>query len=491
MNSNLKSRGEFNITGLMKTIKSVKERVIYQNLKLSHRVAFFPTSGTIARVKSSHTDYMKKLIAVFTCALFIAGCVQDDPFAPLAEEPRETLIGEVLPFDLSVSTIATHRLEHEEKLVALLASTIVPLDEFIGQEVSVTGFRRAEKMREIFIVDEIHLLDEALLGQGDASKLERFSTNNFSFVFPSNWQYSTSPDGTMHFTDKNDAGGRVFLMFTVTGLEKRDAKIKPNVSLGNFKGTKNVMGDELGREIQEIILFSNNTKKKYKFNFTANFEAFDTKKAFYQLLNSFVEGEVAVRAAEDDDRRLQAEAEAQRLKIIKGAEPKVIAEDVVEEETEEAEEESDGFFKKLFSDKKEKIDTDAALRDTAAAAADRPLLDDYTNLITGDKFFPFSSNSMKLSFKSPWGYWFKNVGPTEPFPFQFGFAKHDLVGKDDADFLFEIVPSERPVESPRERTVDGELYIEWARNDVSFFRLHGAEDHRDAMRSIQATVKTW
>ncbi len=447
---------------------------------------------------------MKKLLAVFACALFVAGCGVDDPFAPLPTEPRETLIGEVLPFDLSVSTMATHRLEVDEKLVALLASTVVPLDEFIGQEVSVTGFRRAEKMREIFIVDEIHLLGEALAGHDDDPELERFSTRNFSFVFPANWQYSTSPDGTMHFTDKQDEGSRVFLKFTVEPREKRDEKLKANVELGKFKGTKNIMGDELGREIQEIVLWSNNTKKKYTFNFTANFEAFDTKRAFYQLLNSFVEGEVAVRAAEDDDRRMQAEKEAQRLKLIKQPEPvapvvtepeMIDIEPEVSPEEEQAEvegEESEGFFSKLFGGSdSEKIDTNKALRDTAAAAADRPLLDDYTNLITGDKFFPYSSNSLQFSLKSPWGYWFKNVGPTEPFLLQFGFAKHDLEGKDDADFLFEVVPSERPVETPRERTVDGELYIEWARDDSSFFRLHGGDDSRDAMRSIQASVKTW
>lgn len=446
---------------------------------------------------------MKKLLTIFACTLFIVGCGTDDPFTPLPEEPRETLVGEILPFDLSVSTRATHRLEHEDKLVALLASTVVPLAEFEGQEVSVTGVRRSEKMREIFIVDEVHLLDEALAGADEEASTTRFSTKNFSFVFPTIWQYSTSPDGTMHFTVQEDESGRVFLMFTVANLEKRDERLKPNVSIGDFKGTKNVMGDELGRERQEIVLWSNNSKKKYTFNFTADFEEFEKKRAFYKLLNSFVEGEVAVRAAEEDDRRLQAEKEAQRLKLIKKSEQPVVApaeeeaeeveiteEEVSEVKQEEIKEDTGGFFSKLFGGDKEKVDTEAALREAAAAAADMPLIDNYTNLIDA-KAFSYSTDAFRFSMKSPWGYWFKNVGPTSPYLLQFGFAKHNLEGKADADFLLEIVPSESPVDAPRERKVDGEVFVEWARDDASFFRLHGPESARDAMRSIQDTVKSW
>jgi len=431
---------------------------------------------------------MKKLLIVFGCALAFVGCTPDDPFAPLPEEPRETLVGEILPFDLSVATRATHRLERDEKLVALLASEIVSLVEFEGQEVSVTGIRRTEKMRELFIVDELHLLSEELADDPNALP-KRFSTKNFSFVFPLDWQYSTAPDGTMHFTEKTDDQGRVFLQFSVEPKERRDKKMIPSVSIGEFKGTKSVMGDALGREHQKIVLWSNNSNNKYTFSFTANFEEFDKKKAFFQLLNSFIEGESVVRAAQDEDRRIQAEHEAEKVRALtKPAETEVVEESEPgsAEETIEKEE-KEGVLSRIFGSK-ENIDTDAALEKAAQAAADMPLKDDFTNLIDG-KAFPYTSSYLKFSMKAPWGYWFKNVGPTEPLLLQFGFAKHEISGIADSDFILEIVPSERPVTTARERKNDGKLYIEWARDDSSFFRLHGPESTRDAMRSVQSTVK--
>jgi hypothetical protein len=430
---------------------------------------------------------MKKLFVVFGCALLFVGCASDDPFAPLPQEPHETLVGEILPFDLSVSTLATHRLERDEKLVVLLASDIVPLSEFEGQEASVTGVRRTEKMREIFIVDELHLLADELRGDDQESFPERFATKNFSFVFPRNWQYSTAPDGTMHFTEKTDAQGRVFLQFTVEPKERRDEKMTPSVSIAGFKGTKSVMGDELGREQQKIVLWSNNSNKKYTFSFTADFEEFEKKKAFYELLNSFVEGEIAVRAAQDEDLRIQAEREAAKVRELTKPKTPEIDSEADEAPTEEvAGEEKEGVFSRLFGSK-EKVDTEGALQKAADSAADMPLRDDFTNLIDG-KAFPYTSDYLKFSMKAPWGYWFQNVGPTEPLLLQFGFAKHEITGIADSDFLLEIVPSENPVVTARERKADGELFIEWARDDNSFFRLHGPESARDAMRSVQTTV---
>lgn len=433
---------------------------------------------------------MKKLLAVCGCAFLFVACTPDDPFAPLPQEPHETLIGEVLPFDLSVSTLATHRLERDEKLVVLMASEIVPLTEFEGQEVSVTGVYRTEKMREIFIVDELHLLADELAGDEEGAFPERFSTKKFSFIFPPTWQYSTAPDGTMHFTEKTDEQGRVFLQFTVEPKERRDDKTTATVLISGFKGTKSVMGDELGREHQKIVLWSNDSNQKYTFSFTADFEEFEKKKAFFQLLNSFVEGESAVRAAQSEDLRVQAEREAAKVReLTQPKTPEVSPEDAEasEEIVVEEEEEKEGVFSRFFGSK-EKVDTEDALNKAAEAAADMPLKDDFTNLIDG-KAFPYSSSHLKFSMKAPWGYWFKNVGPAEPLLLQFGFAKHEISGVADSDFLLEIVPSENPVVTARERKADGKLFIEWARDDASFFRLQGPESTRDAMRSVQSTVK--
>jgi hypothetical protein len=265
--------------------------------------------------------------------------------------------------------------------------------------------------------------------------------------------------------------------------------MKPTVSIGVFKGTKSVMGDQLGREQQKIVLWSNDSNKKYTFSFTANFEEFEKKKAFYQLLNSFIEGEEAVRAAEAEDRRLQAEREAQKVRELT-TKPEVSEEEVItaegkEEKTETVE--TEGVFSRLFGSK-EKVDVEGALEKVAEAVADIPLKEDFKNVIDA-KAFPYSSTQLKFSMKAPWGYWFKNVGSDDSLLLKFGFAKHEITGVADSEFFLEIVPSENPVVTARERKADGELFIEWARNEDSFFRLHGPESSRDTMRSIQSTVK--
>ncbi len=430
---------------------------------------------------------MKKIFVLLGCLFVFTACNPGDPFAPLPQEPRETLVGEILPFDLSVVTRATHRLERDEKLVVLLASDIVPLEEFEGQEVSVTGVRKAEEMRELFIVDEVHLLSEELIHDLAAELPARFVAKNFSFVFPATWQYSTSPDGTMHFTEKTDKQGRVFLQFSVTPMESRDKRLTPTASIGPFKGTKNIMADQLGIEQQKIVLWSNNTDNKYTFSFTTNYEEFEKKNAFFRLLNSFIEGEENVRAAVEEDRRLQAEREAEKVRLLTKKEEPLVeeAEDEVLEDT--GEEEGEGFFSRLFGGS-EDVDTEEALQRAAESAADTPLNKNYTNLID-EKAFPYSSSYLNFSMRAPWGYWFKNVGPTDPLLLQFGFAKHEIKGMADSDFFLEIVPSERPVTIPRERMDGDMLIIEWPRDESSYFRFRGPESARDAMMSIQATVK--
>lgn len=415
----------------------------------------------------------------------------EDPFAAPDSVPRETVVGEILPFGVAVSTRATHRLEHDNKLVVLLASDVANLDDFVHQEVSVTGLRQTEKMREIFWVEEVHLLDE-MMAEDELTE-KRFVTKTFTFVYPTEWQQSTSPDGIAHFTARDDEQGRVFLKFSVEPITRRDKRIDLNVSIGDFQGTKNVAA-ELGKEQQTITLYSNEYDKKYTFAFVGDFEEFDKKKAFYRLLNSFVEGEVAVSLAQQEDLRVQAEREAKKVReLTKPVEPEVVDEVAAEEATEDTDEKEGGLFSKLFkkSDEKSEINSTDALEKVAATEADgvpKPLKDDFTNLIDG-RAYPYSSGYYGFQMRVPYGHWFWNFGQVEPFLAQIAVATHKIETPADGEFFLEIVPSESPVTEAGEfKNRDGEIVIEWPRNVSSYFRLHGPESFRDAMRSVQSTV---
>ncbi|MDH3324289.1 MAG: hypothetical protein OEL89_01480, partial [Candidatus Peregrinibacteria bacterium] len=362
------------------------------------------------RVQSSETESnmfivsrsKKVFFALFAVMLILSACVlpeKNDPFERLPEEKTEIIAGEIFPFSVSVSTRATHRLEKDDRLVSYIASDIVLLDDFVGRKVELEGIRRKEKMREIFWVEKIKLtdLEEEI---GNIVMDNWFSTKNFSFIFPENWEYSTAPDGTAHFLDRSDPARRVFFQFSAEDIEKVDKKIDPNILISNLAGTKKVTTDSLSRERQEIILFSNLFDRKYSFVFTANFEEFEKKKSFFKLLNSFVEGEENVSATIEAYKKELAEKEAE--KIEKEAIIEEVVPDKEEEDSEEVSEEEESFFDKILGrdDEKEVEDEEESVEGESKSENEDTgkivdLPDGFKNLIT-EKAFAYDSSYYKF-----------------------------------------------------------------------------------------------
>ncbi len=455
------------------------------------------------------TENKQKILWTFlTVAVVISACVfpgKDDPFSRVSQERMETLSGEIFPFSVSVATRVTHRLESNGKLAAFLASDIVRLDDFEGQRVEVDGVRRKEKMREIFWVSAIRLLD--LDKQTEQEPLdERYITKRFSFVYPPTWERSVSPAGVVHFLDKSDEARRVFLTFEAEDLERGDKKTDPNVLIANLAGIKKMTTDELDRERQELVLFSNIYDKKYKFVFTSAFEEFEKKKSFFKLLNSFVEGEENVLKAKEDDLKLIAERESQK---IQSSEKLVVTEEKPEEPK------SESILDKLFGGEekteevvaqepektdaetveKQKEEVPAPAKGTPPASAKEdasPLVfsasGDFTNLID-DKAFLYESQYYGFRMWVPYGYWFRNFGPSENAVARIGFSDQDFTNPVDAKFWLEILNDANPPKSFAEKINDTRVVIESPRDDASFFRFNGLKAFRDAMRSIQATVE--
>ena len=151
---------------------------------------------------------MKKtfFFGLVAALLTLTACVlpeQEDPFERLPEEHLETIEGKLFPFSVSVSTRATHRLERDGKLVGYLASDLVQLAEFEGQDVLLEGVWRNEKMRQIFWVEGIKVAVLAVKNEEETGP-ERFSTKKFTMLVPSNWEYSLAPNGVAYFLNKED-----------------------------------------------------------------------------------------------------------------------------------------------------------------------------------------------------------------------------------------------------------------------------------------------
>ena len=386
-------------------------------------------------------------VMLFSCKL----PEKEDPFVRPPETELKTLFGEVFPFSVSVATSATHRLEKNNKLVAYLASEIVPLKQFEGQEVEMDGFFQKEKMREIFWVEGVRLINPELEKSFPEKTEDRFITKKFTFLFPIHWGYSLSPDGIAYFLDKNDPARRVFLTFGVENITKEDKKQEPSVLIANLAGFKEISTDEFDRERQTITLFSNIYEQKYEFVFTSNFEEFEKKKSFFKLLNSFQEGEENVLNAKKEDQKRQAEEEARKIKeVIEETATKEDVENVIEE-----------------------------VLDKAPAFVD----------IIDNRAFPYDNEYLKLSMKFPYGFWYRNFGTGENSIIRLGAAQNPINGEIDVQVWIEIVEVQNPPTQVTERQEANQLFVNWPRDEKSFFKASGPVDMRNAILSILNSIQ--
>ena len=382
---------------------------------------------------------------------------------PLPDEKPIQIEGEIFPFSVPVATRATHRLEKDGRLASYLASEVMELSDFEGQNVFLEGFSRTEKMREILWVEKIRLLepDQNLITELDYS---RFSTKNFSFTFPKTWEYSTDPFGGVHFLEKNDDARRVFLMFSAEPLGKKESPPEPNISVNSLDGVRQDSTDALKRSHQKITLFSKISDRKYTFQFTAAFEDFEKTKSFSKLLQSFVEGEEAVKTALQSDQKKLAELEKQK---ISSPPPREV-------------------LTQNPAPASEKVNENLPKNPAPASG-------EFKNLIDQNAFF-YESAAYRFSLQVPFGFWFKNFGSAENRIAVLGFSDQNFESIESAKFLLEIIGDENPPTSFAE-TVSGEngewIEINFPRTQKSFFRFSGPSKFRDAMRSIHSSVKTF
>ncbi len=443
----------------------------------------------------------RKKYALWGVVLFLAmaftACMlpekKEDPFQTLPEEKISTLSGEIFPFSVSVPTSATHRLEKEGKLVAYLASKVVPLKNFENHTVEVDGVWRQEEMREIFLVEAIRLKEDTGASSSGTSadqeqNLEkRFLAKEFTFVYPQTWEYSLSPNGTAQFIDKNDSMRLVFFLFSVEDIQKTTEE--PNIIVGDMKGIKKVTTDPSGKERQEIILFSHSGDRQYRFIFTSSPSEFDRKKAFYTLLNTFTDGEQNVQKVLDDLKKKLADEEAQKLQTSEAAKIKAIEDKM----------NIPGILEpSQMPSPESKLSTTAALT-TAAPVLTEPVPSSDTSKETNatetpiqketstDKLLVYSNDQYGLTINIPWGHWYRSFGGNSVV--KLGIANHDFSAATDAQVWVELIKGETVPESLTEKSENGQTTIDVPLKDGMLVRVSGPDSFRDFMMSVAGSVK--
>ncbi|MCK5461017.1 hypothetical protein KAI58_03460 [Candidatus Gracilibacteria bacterium] len=441
-------------------------------------------------------NFSKKYFIGFFCAgILLSACVlpeKEDPFERLPEEKVETIGGEIFPFSVSVSTRATHRLEEDGKLQAYLASKVVRLEDFEGREVEVDGVFRTEKMRPVFWVEKIRLKD--IEKKKEEEKDLVFETKKFRFIYPKDWEYTTAPNGMAYFLDRIDPARRVFLTFSVEDLSSEDKKTDPNILIANLAGTKEITQDNLGREGEKLILFSNLYKKKYTFIFTHTFEEFEKKKSFFKLLSSFVEGEDNIQKIKDEELKKLAEKEKEKLDEEALAAEALSAQkeqDRKESEQEDGEEESESLLEKFFGKTNEPVvEKKEDIKESSQSVTTEVVVGEFKNLIDV-KSFSYQSTYYKFSMKVPYGFWFRNFGQNEESIAEIGFSDQDFSKKTGARFWLRILGDQTPPKEIVERMEEDRLILQIPRSEKSFFEFSGPVEFRDAMWSILKTIETF
>lgn len=438
----------------------------------------------------------KVVLGFFAGGVLLTACMvpeQEDPFTRLPEEQTQTLQGEVFPFSVSIPTRTTHRLEKDGKLVAFLASDIVRLDDFEEREVEVRGVFRNEKMRQIFWVEGIKLLDSDTQNPEEEKTHERFVTKTFTFLYPNMWEYSTAPNGTAYFLDKNDENRLVFLTFVVEDVRAQDVPEDPNVLIANMAGQKEILTDESGKRRERITLTSNLYNKKYTFTFTPSDENPDREKEFRRLMSSFVEGAENVDAAVKEDLRKAAEREAaQARKEAEAARMKELERQAEEDATNAGVDTPPNAPDETPTptDEPEEPEIPAENEPEPDSPEPTPVPEDgsYTNLID-ENAFGYESSAWNFSIRVPYGFWFRNYGAMENALIRIGFSNEAFESARDVKFWMDIVETKNPVQTLQEDTLEGGIVIDVPRDEETQFRLYGPAQFRDAMRSIADSIE--
>lgn len=434
----------------------------------------------------------KKLgVLLLGFTLLLSACMipgQDDPFERLEGEPTQMVRGVIYPFSIaSVSTRVTHRLEHEGQLVSYLASDIARLEDFEGREVQLEGVIRNEKMREIFWVESIEVLDlptEVLLDEEDTHK--RFGQSRFTFAYPANWNFSEAPDGRVYFNDKNDLNGTVF--FTFQAKKKQD-DITPddvNIFVQSLTGKRTIEANEIGKERDEVRLLSNLYDTEYRFVFSRNIDDIEKKRLFQSLLNSFVEGEIAVAKVLEEEQKEKAEREAQRVLSYN---------ETLEEELSNDEDPEEG------GEDAEIQEIDVAIPVDTPAPVVEPTVqtpDDMNGVIeSGDPFenqidsraHYYESTRLGFRMRVPYLYYFRSFGTTTGEIIELGFSLSGDPSAEISEFLMAIVPTAQPLESTEETILGRSLIVEVPRDENTIFRFTGQVEDRDSILSVASSIE--
>jgi hypothetical protein len=461
---------------------------------------------------------IKSLLVCLFGGILITACDFDfgekveDPFENIENQKIEILSGELFPFSASIQTTATHRLEKNGKLQAYLVSRVFNLTDFEGRKIEVEGFFKEEKMRPVFWVQSLKLLDAKV--EIEEKTETRFATKKFTFLYPVTWNYTTAPNGTVYFTKKDDISRRVFLTFSIDDLLEDDKKLDFNVLIANLNGIKKLETLKNSQEKETLTLFSDTSNKKYTFIFTNSFDDFETKKAYFKLLQSFKEGELIVKQELEKERAIEAQKELEVLQKEQAIESLTKKAEEAEKKAAELKKEkkSESIFSRFLNKNREEDVIDNEITNDSLITGDltdinkhrdfKNSKDDYDEIdevivktsqnlenlsrdlnvgkfknLINDKAYTYTSKAQGFTVKIPYGLWFVNYGKNVGL----GMARHEVNDRSDATIWLLQVDKNFELKEVLE---DDKLVIYKDK-----FKISGLPSDRNVMYSVLFSIK--
>lgn len=384
------------------------------------------------------------VLALFLTFGLVVGCdwkpetVPENPFVNVQPNEIETLTGKLFPFSASIATSATHRMEKNGRLVGYIASPVVDLRVFEGDEVEVEGIWRSEGRQEIFWVESI-ILAETNLESVTSSAPVRFLGDNFTFTYPYNWEVNQDINGRVNVYKMDGAVRELMMTITPSDFSTEAERLEANMDLNGLAAHREISVDERGRDLETMTVYSFDGLKQYVFESSYAFDDNEKRQEIAGVLNTFVEGRENVQAVIEKDRLEAAQKMAERA-----AERKAETEKRLRAKAEELKVEDKSFLEGLF----DKEDSDPTLVTESVEESDltSPVvaedltfnaLDSFTNTID-DRGHIYNNPIYGAKIFVPYTFWYRSFGPGEDSILEFGTGRSEITSQSDSEILLSI-----------------------------------------------------
>lgn len=330
--------------------------------------------------------------------------------------------GEIKLLGVSIYEEATHRLEEDDKLVVLLRSEKVNLEDYLNQRVKVQGI-----VKDTARGDQKIMTVSSLEKQGDIGT-QRFDelTYEMNFSYPSEWEYSLEDD-KVKFTIKQ--GGEDVTTVIVyqyedeevplnVWLEDRDQNLiyeESQVSVGGQTGVRRTIKNGEEEIIKTYVMGGDNY---YELRLVDQDSI--VKGQYLELIDSFVsQGVVKEKSEEEGLEAIDKDKDAEGSEDAEGMEEEAVK-DVEQPEEEENTQEED--MEENNEEKEEVVEEGQSFSSLT------PLTVAEVENVINKGFNPFQGRTLSFDYPKIWYFAYLGDG-------QYGFTDHGTYTESNSEII--------------------------------------------------------